>query len=209
MGGRKIEMVRKEILTVLMADGYPIDGKPKEKTEKMHPEIWKRYALFAIAILLAGVVAYFAFAANAPVKSGGMMGGKVQTNNPVVNAATGAVAIPADALVIPGRNSGSPKIPINKFPKSIFVDAPHTLWTNIRITDTAITGWAINTDYIKNPDGTVDKFLLQFWKGNDIIGEVGVEAWTGDERIVGYSGNGFRVDRPPKTLGADSVSIEV
>lgn len=49
----------------------PIDGRPKEKTEKMHPEIWRRYALFAIAILLAGIVAYFAtYTPSAPVKTG-------------------------------------------------------------------------------------------------------------------------------------------
>lgn len=56
-------MAIKKILTVAigMAGGFPIDGKPKEKTaEKMHPEILKRWIIFvaivivAAAILLAG-----------------------------------------------------------------------------------------------------------------------------------------------------------
>ncbi len=194
-----------------------MDAKPKGKSEEIHPTVKKRYIAFAaIVILLAGVVAYFAFVAQAPVKTGAgppteVKTAEVQPNNPAVNtAATGAVAIPADALVIPGRNFATAKIPINKFPTSIFVDAPHTLYTNVKISSTAITGWVINSDYIKNPtEGTVERFLLEFYKGNTFIGQVYVQAGTGDGRMVGYSGKGFRAERPPETLGADSVSISV
>ncbi len=48
-----------------------MDAKPKGKSEEIHPTVKKRYIAFAaIVILLAGVVAYFAFATYAPVKSG-------------------------------------------------------------------------------------------------------------------------------------------
>lgn len=93
-GRRKIEMVRKEMLTVsLMTDGYPIDGKPKDKAEKMHPEIWKRYAIFfaVIAMALAVVIGYFALSTQTPAKtSGGMMGGG-EVQQPAENAAVNAV----------------------------------------------------------------------------------------------------------------------
>lgn len=92
-------MVRKEILTVsLMAGGYPIDGKSKEKTEKMHPEIWKRWIAFFVIVVIAAVVVYFAFAAQTPVKNEGppqeVKTQNVQpAENAVVGARTGAVVI--------------------------------------------------------------------------------------------------------------------
>lgn len=56
----------------------------------MHPEIKKRYGLFAIIILLVGVVAYFALVAHAPVETeiGPSTEVKTPVENPAVNTGT-------------------------------------------------------------------------------------------------------------------------
>lgn len=53
-------MIKREIfgITIGMTGGYPIDGKPKEKSEKMHPGIWKRWLVFSIAVIaIIGIMA--------------------------------------------------------------------------------------------------------------------------------------------------------
>jgi len=194
-----------------MAKKITADGTVHEHGKGFEFPSGKYLVIFIVAaVIMFAAISYFVtYTPSAPMETKNGPPTDVKTN-PATDANTvtaGTVAIPADALIIPGANSASPKIPIGEFPKSIFIRGSHTLYTNIEISSTAITGWVINSDYVKRPDGTVERFSLQFWKGNDVIKEVYVQAGTGDAIAAGYSGKGFRAERPPETLGADSVSF--
>ncbi len=185
-----------------MADGYPIDGKPKGREPEMHPEIKKGYIAFAAIVIVAAVViGYFAFAGQAPVQTttdtgGGMMGnGKVQpAENPAINtAATGAVVIPADALVmITGSGEYSPKYSIDGYPKNIYLKDMNVLIKDIKITSTAITGTAVDIKTGKIPG--MMAWAVGFEKEGETIGSVSID-----------SSYPFKADRKPETLGADKV----
>lgn len=201
-------MVRKEMLMVsLMAGGYPIDGKPKEKAEKMHPEIWKRYAIFfaVIAIALAVVIGYFAFAGQTPAKTSQDASPEVKTpvENAVVNAAIGTVTIPEGTYKVSTFND---PIPINEFPKSFLIASRGgMLYTNVKLSSTEISGTYTMIKSAKEimEAGGAGGFELYFYKNGERISNLVVYPKYNYEAGTGT----FTVKRPPESFGADAVGI--
>ncbi len=58
-----------------MTGGYPIDGKPKEKSEKMHPGIWKLWLVFLIAVVAIIAVMAAVFMGSTPNSTSPGLGG--------------------------------------------------------------------------------------------------------------------------------------
>ncbi len=124
----------------------------------------KNMILILAAVLLVGAIAYFAFAAQTPVKSGadassggGMMGGDSSGSNTNLAAVTGtATPSPTSGQEISstvakiyrdGRDTGSIIFPIDKAPNTVEVVGTTSVFQNIKITDKYISGKWITTVY--------------------------------------------------------------
>ncbi len=72
-----------------MTGGYPIDGKPKEKSEKTHPGIWKRWLVFLIAVVAIIAVMAAVFMGSTPAStSTGLGAPPTNGQQPVIGTAT-------------------------------------------------------------------------------------------------------------------------
>ncbi len=153
-------MVRNLLTVGFMADGYPIDGKPKEKTEKMHPGILKRWIAFFAIVAVVAVVAYFAFAAQTPVKNA--IGPPVKTaevlpaENPAVNtvAEQGTIIQTSELL-----SRWGPLMSVDNIPAEIKLPSSENLYvTNLVISGNKISGYVKNTGV--NKEQAVDNIIL-------------------------------------------------
>lgn len=109
--------------------------------------------------------------------------------------------------ILAGR-SNNEKFSINAYPKNILVTNTHTMFKDIKITPSEITGTSIRT--IKNPNGGSHKLTVYFWKDDEQLGIVNIwQAAYGDPVIEGYSGKPFSRERGKETLKANQVSFEV
>ncbi len=129
------------------------------------------------------------------------------TSTPEQGQETTTVEIPTDTFVVSyGLSYELTKFKPDEFPKNIFVANRHTLFRNIKITDTAITGEAINSDLTKN-DGDTANLGLRFWKDGKEIGGIDVFrlALGSNHQQKMF----FETPRKPETLNADMVTLDL
>lgn len=188
-----------------MAGGFPIEGKPKEKTaEKMHPEILKRWIIFVAIVVAAAIIllAGASYVISQPTtnaqpaattlsSSGGSPGGGMMGNGqPVVGTATPAQVGKETTSVSEfyknfkqnlegdlGVNSLDKIASVNNIPQEF------SLGNNVFLTDLKITSKKIS-GYIENRDISKHKIRLNilFYPDGKIIDGVSyLSAIDGEE----------------------------
>lgn len=222
----------KEILKIgFMAGGYPINGKPKEKTEKMHPKMKMYWIAFFAILALVAIIGYFALAAQTPVKTAtdastdgdakatpvpgakeAVMAG-VATGaaaNSAADTKTGRIEVPADAwiLEVKGFDPTGPEVnkkifPIGKTPVNIWIKSRSTILKDVKITSKQISGITV----IETPtsEGTQSAIWLYFYKDSNLIR--GLSVYTSPKASSGNSGNKFKMEFPKDVWTANEVAI--
>lgn len=174
----------------------------------------KGIALVIAVAVIAMMVGYaITHIPSVPVKTESVPPPEVKTpevqqsaENAVVNAATGAVVIPADAYETTQYQLASQqkRFSINKFPQNILVKDRDTLFKGITISSSEITLKATRVN--SGPDPTVSTLSglnIYFYKSGENLGGAHIGIPTNK-----INGDTYTTKRPPETLGADEISFD-